>query len=199
MDSAPPALDVVSLYRQHAQTVARWAARLGGPSLTADLEDVVQEVFIHVDRLLPGFRGEAAVTTWMFEITSRIVRRHRRRTQVRRWLGVALGRSQEPPPGPPTPAAELERRQALQRAYGVLDGMSEKYRRAFVLYELEGMSGQEIAELTGDRVSTVWVHVHRARKLFDEGVMRLQRVEEARAGRAGGDTPKPAGARGRAP
>jgi RNA polymerase sigma-70 factor (ECF subfamily) len=181
-DPDPP--DAGALFRAHAPSVARWAQRLGGPELTADIEDIVQEVFITVDRLLPGFRGDAAVTTWIFEITSNIVRRHRRRLKLRRWLTALRGADVAPAPEPPaTPADALERRQAVARAYAILDGLAEKYRRVFILYELEGLSGQEIAELTGEKLKTVWVHLHRARRLFDERVARETRIEASRAER----------------
>src|SRR5262249_12394378 len=49
--------DVAAIYRAHGAQVARWAARLGGPLV--DAEEVTQEVFLTVQRLLPRFRGEA--------------------------------------------------------------------------------------------------------------------------------------------
>src|SRR2546423_1814126 len=69
----PPLAEV---YRRHAADVARWAARLGGPLI--DVDDVVQEVFVVVNRKLPHFRGDAKVTTWLFRITDHVVRNHRR-------------------------------------------------------------------------------------------------------------------------
>src|SRR3954452_10949688 len=77
-------LTVAGVYRTHATQVARWAARLGGPRI--DVDDVVQEVFAVVSRKLDGFRGEAKLETWLFRITDRIVRNHRRRWAVRRIL-----------------------------------------------------------------------------------------------------------------
>ena len=47
---ADGAVDVEELYRLHARSVARWAARLGGPGV--DVEDVVQEVFLVAKRRL---------------------------------------------------------------------------------------------------------------------------------------------------
>ena len=50
--------------------------------------------------------------------------------------------------------------------YRILDRLGEKYRRALVLFELEELSGEEIAALTGLKLATVWVHLHRGRALF---------------------------------
>jgi RNA polymerase sigma-70 factor (ECF subfamily) len=172
-----PTLEEV--YRQHLDRVTRWVGRLGGPEL--DLEDTVQEVFLVVRARLPEFRGEARLSTWLYEITIRIVQRERRRARWRRWLGgsteeVAGGIDS----GRPTPADELERRQAVERLYRVLDRLGETYRTVFILYELEALPGPEIAELTGLKVQTVWVRLHRARQQFREQVARLERAEASR-------------------
>ena len=82
-----------SVYRAHGRTVARWAIRLLGPK--ADFEDIVQDVFMVVRRRLPEFRGEAEITTWLYEITVRVVQRWRLRA---RWWSWVTGRGQSPRP-----------------------------------------------------------------------------------------------------
>ncbi len=54
--TAPAVLDFDAIYAQHVQRVARWTARLAGPR--ADVEDLVQDVFLRIHRRLPTFRGE---------------------------------------------------------------------------------------------------------------------------------------------
>lgn len=171
--------DLGALYRAHAQSVARWAARLGGPA--TDVEDVVQEVFLIAHRLLPGFRGEAKITTWLFRITHNVVRHRRRKERLRRFFSLqgpgvddAAARL---PSMRPTPIEEMLRREAAQTVYQVLDTMSEKYRTVFILFEMEGLSGEEIATLTGQRLATTWVWLHRARAQFMDGLARIQRKE----------------------
>jgi RNA polymerase sigma-70 factor (ECF subfamily) len=171
--------DLGALYRAHAQSVARWAARLGGPAM--DVEDVVQEVFLIAHRLLPGFRGEAKITTWLFRITHNVVRHRRRKEKLRRFFSLqgpgvddAAARL---PSMRPTPIEEMLRREAAQTVYQVLDTMSEKYRTVFILFEMEGLPGEEIATLTGQRLSTTWVWLHRARAQFMDGLARIQRRE----------------------
>jgi RNA polymerase sigma-70 factor (ECF subfamily) len=175
---APPELG--ALYREHAGTVARFAQRLAGPTL--DVEDLVQEVFLVAHAQLPKFRGEAKLTTWLYRITENVVRHRRRKERFRRWLG---GSSEEiggkAASGRPTPVEDLERREASRTVYRVLDQMSERYRTLIILFELDGKSGEEIAELTGQKVNSVWVALHRARQQFLE---RLERLESQ--GRATG-------------
>jgi RNA polymerase sigma-70 factor, ECF subfamily len=161
-------LDLGVLYRHHAEDVSRWARRLLGPQ--GDPEDVVHEVFLVAQRRLHEFRGEAKVSTWLYAITVRVVQYQRRKGRWRRLL-----RSRPVPDGPPPPSTPLERlesRRAVELTYRLLDGLPEAERSALILFEIEGLSGEEIATLTGEVVGTIWVRLHRARarfrKAFDE-------------------------------
>lgn len=155
-------IGLAELYRRHAQTVARWAQRLGGPLM--DVEDVVQEVYVIAHRELAGFRGDASITTWLYRITLNVVHHRRRKEKLRRWLsGSAEETAGHLPSRASDPGESLEQRQNLSRFYAALDGMKEKYRTVLVLFELEELSGAEIAELNGIKLATVWVWLHRAR------------------------------------
>src|SRR5262245_25510680 len=161
------ALDVEDLYRLHARTVARWAARLGGPGV--DVEDVVQEVFLVAKRRLREFTGNGSVTTWLFRTTANITATARRKQRLWRWLG-RLPEVERPGMGAagPTPVEALERLQDVVAVYRALDGMSERQRRVLILFEMEGLSTQEVADLTNARPATVRVWLFRARAKFQE-------------------------------
>lgn len=167
--------DIGSLYRAHAPAVARWAQRLGGPGI--DVEDVVQDVFMTAHRLLHEFRGEAKITTWLFRITQNQVRHRRRKLRLRQFFSRDDDALDRMPAKGPTPVEELERRQAQQTIYRVLDGMSDKYRTAFILFEIEKLSGEEIAQMLGQKVATIWVWLHRARAHFLDGLKALEQRE----------------------
>ena len=179
--------DAASLFEAHADAVAGWASRLGGPLL--DVDDAVQEVFVIVHRRLDRFRGESSVTSWLFGITANVVREQRRKARRRRWFGrrhdddnVEVARASQP-----TPIEELERHRRTLAVYRVLDAMREANRAVLILFEIEGLSGDEIAELTGMRVATVWVRLHRAREEFSRLARKLipDEVEEIEAELAG--------------
>jgi RNA polymerase sigma-70 factor (ECF subfamily) len=160
------------LYRDHAAQVARWAAHLAGPRL--EVADLVHEIFLVAGRRLPEFRGDSKPTTWLYGITERVVFAARRKDRVRRVLDrlrrIDVERSLLP--SQPTPIEELERRRAQETVYRVLDRLPEKYRRVMVLFTLEELSGEQIADLTGVKLATVWVHLHRARRLFLDEINR---------------------------
>jgi RNA polymerase sigma-70 factor, ECF subfamily len=158
--------DLDALYRAHAATVGHWIARLAGPN--ADVEDLVHETFLVARKKLPKFRGEAKVTTWLYRIAERVVLEQRRRDRFRRWLSSNRQLEIEGMLAPPrlTPVDELEQRQWREAVYRILDRMPDKYRTALILFELEEMSGEEISALTGVKLATVWVHLHRGRDRF---------------------------------
>jgi RNA polymerase sigma-70 factor (ECF subfamily) len=161
-----------SVYREHAPSVARWAQRLGGPAF--DAEDAVHEVFLVVHAQLDGFRGDAKLSTWLYRITENVVRHRRRRDRFRRWLG---GSSEEVggrvASSRPTPVEDLERREAESLVYRALDRLPEKQRTLIILFEIDGCSGEEIAERTGTKINAVWVSLHRARARFLAALEKL--------------------------
>jgi RNA polymerase sigma-70 factor (ECF subfamily) len=157
-----------AFYLQHVQLVNRWAARLAGPEL--ETEDVVQEVFMIAHRRLDSFRGAAKLSTWLFGITQNVVRHRRRKERLRRWLLGAASDARHLEPARPTPVEDLERREATKTIYRLLDGLPDKYREVFILFEIEGLSGAEIAALAGLNLTTVRVRLHRARARFLSGL-----------------------------
>jgi RNA polymerase sigma-70 factor, ECF subfamily len=155
--------DIEAAFRRHRGDLERWAARMGGPLV--DAEDVAQEVMMVAHARLTEFRHEAQLTTWLFRTTQNIAARHRRRERRRRWLcGMPLDYAAELKAHGPSALEEMERREAAAEVYSALDRLSDKYRSVVILFEIEGLSGEEIASLTGMNLATVWVHLHRGRQ-----------------------------------
>jgi RNA polymerase sigma-70 factor (ECF subfamily) len=160
VDSRPvDAID--ALYGDHVAQVKRWARRLAGPS--ADLEDLVHDIFLVA--LRKGFqqRGEATVDTWLFSITQRVVWSHQRKFRLREWL-FGEHQTEIVSPEPHSPLDAVERREQTGRLYRALAHVPEAYRTTLILYELEELSGEEVARLTGAPLATVWVRLHRGRE-----------------------------------
>jgi RNA polymerase sigma-70 factor (ECF subfamily) len=164
-------------YRQHAEAVKRWALRLGGPAL--DAEDVVHEVFLIARRRLGEFRGDAKLTTWLYRITLRVVRKQAARQRLGRWLRGLVGDfAADLPEERFGPYESVERRDAARIVYQALEGLPHQQRAALILYELEGHSGEEIAAMMGTKQATVWVWLHRGRAKF---LARLRALEAREA------------------
>lgn len=167
--SVPPPLSLASVYAEHAARVGGWAARLAGPHL--DPEDLVHDVFLVVRDKLPTFRGEAKLSTWLYRITINVVR-DRRRRERRHWLRRLLFGTEATESNHQTPYESSEQREATEMIYRALDQLSERDRTLLVLFELEAMAGEEIAEVLAIRIETLWVQLHRARGRLREQLVR---------------------------
>lgn len=151
------------LFLQHRDGVARIVARVLGPG-GADVEDVVQEVFLHVFRSLRGFRGDSKFTTWLYRLTVNVTKMHlRRRASRPRIADVPLPEASADAreDGPDLATDQALRVRAL---YRLLEQLSEKKRTVLVLHDFEGMSAQEIAAIVGAPVLTVRTRLFYARK-----------------------------------
>jgi RNA polymerase sigma-70 factor, ECF subfamily len=169
-------MTVEEIYRAHAADVARWVARLGGSHI--ELEDAVQEVFARVHRHLDGYRGEARLTTWLFRITENVVREQGRRNRWRRFLRSAEDEAAEVPSSQDSPAESAEKGQSRALIQRALERLKPRYRTAIVLFELEDLSGEEVAERMGIKLSNLWVLLHRARAELVRQVGELREEPE---------------------
>lgn len=149
------------LVRRHRGEVYRLALRM-----VADRElaaDVAQEAIVRAWRALPGFRGEAAFSTWLHRITVNTAWTHRRRARrhAAEPLEQAEARAAVEPGSHPERAGEAaEMRVRLEWALGRLPvGM----RAVVVLKDVYGWSHAEIAGSLGISVTAAKVRLHRGR------------------------------------
>jgi len=170
--------DFRALYDAWFDDVSRWIVALGG--VDADRDDIVQEVFMVVRRRLSSFDGTNPAG-WLYRITRRQVRDFRRRSWVRH---IFTKRRLEEPDDLPhaggTPAAALERKEDRRILHAMLSKMREERRSAFVLFEIEGLSGEEIARIQSVPINTVWTRLYHARREFFALAAKYQkRLESA--------------------
>ena len=180
--SGPPGpFDLEDVYRAHSADVARWAARLAGPGF--DREDIVHEVFLVAHRRFPTFQRAGNVKVWLYRTTAFIVQRRRRSERWRRWLAGSIDDLAERLPATgPTPLEEVERRRREERVYQTLNQLPEKYRTVLILFDLDGLSGEEVVALTGRKVATLRVWLFRARAMFLDRFRDGQDAQEVSGG-----------------
>ena len=162
-------LDAGELYERHAPFVARFVVRLGARA--AEVDDLVQEVFLTAHRRGGFVEGAARPTTWLAEIAVRVLSTHRR-TQRRRpeqpdeaLAAVASGES--------GPAERAAAGQLLERLNQALSELDLDKRAVFVLFELDGEPCDAIAAGLGVPLSTVYSRLHEARKELKAAFARL--------------------------
>jgi RNA polymerase sigma-70 factor (ECF subfamily) len=166
------------VYRVCFSDVARWVRALGAKD--SDVEDLTQEVFIIVRRKLASFDG-LNLQGFLYRIAQRTVRDYRRSAWFRNLLGKR-GSLPELTSSNPTGLQMLEHAERRRALDSILARMSEKRRSTFVLFEIEGYSGQEIAQIQSLPLKTVWTRLHHARKDFVGMVSELSPAKEGLEG-----------------
>lgn len=163
------------IYEHRFDDVVKWLYALGVPG--SDTEDLAQEIFLVVRRKVDRFDG-GNLSGWLYRIAQLTVRDHRRRAWFKnltlRRRNLDLAKVELTTPGPAARYEEAENRRLLQ---DLVAGMSEKLRTAFVLFEIEGYSGEEIARIQDIPLGTVWTRLHLARKEFWK-LLNKQRQKE---------------------
>ena len=149
-----------SLVALHEPRIRRLAYRLLGWR-DADIEDVVQDVFLSALKRLGTFRGDAGVATWLTSVTLNRVRTLRRRRLLKfRWL---RRQRDETAAGGFTDAAILDDETNV-RVRDAVQQLSPKDREVIVLFHLEQLPIAQISKLLGTSSNAIEVRLHRARQ-----------------------------------
>jgi RNA polymerase sigma-70 factor (ECF subfamily) len=159
-------------FRDHFARLWRLVARLG--VARENIDDVVQETFITANRRHADIRPGSELS-FLVGIAVRLAANHRTRAAARREVigGELLEHAASALPDAEQLLIEKRLRQELEAA---LSTLSESHRSVFVLYELEGFSAPEIAEMLGLALGTVASRLGRARAKFSETAARMQRA-----------------------
>ncbi len=168
------------LYETWFDDVTRWVRAMGAPE--AELDDLVQDVFVVVYRRLPDFDGEN-VAGWLYQIARHKVRDFRRLSWVKRVVFGGTWALEVQDTQSAGPAESLERKRRGELLEQLLDVLNEDQRAAFVLFEIEGKSGDEIAKIQRVPINTVWARIHKARKKLQERASRFDRATRRPGGR----------------
>jgi RNA polymerase sigma-70 factor (ECF subfamily) len=128
------------IYRTHGERMKSIAYNhLGSLS---DAEDAVQETLVKVHRAAGGFTGEASFSTWMYRILVNtcydVMRKRRRRPEEAPIEDLAVDRSGS--------SVDEAKRLTLRK---LLAELPEQRRSVFTLFEIEGLSHAEIANVLG--------------------------------------------------
>ena len=124
-----------------------------------DARDVCQETFLRAFRALPGFRGQAKFSSWLYRIALNLCRDWMRRERRRRSsrfpkapMPIELAAAVEPSESIEDLVARRDLTRVVER---VMARLPEEQRTAIVLKEYHGLTFQEIADLVGCPLSTV--------------------------------------------
>jgi RNA polymerase sigma-70 factor (ECF subfamily) len=181
-------MNVEQIYERHGDFVWRTLRRLGVED--AEARDATHDVFLIVHQHLARFEGKSSLSTWLFAICRSVARDFRRRERrgARVWLEAEVDEEIDLRADV---GRALEQKQELAELERILATLSSEQRSVFILFEIEKLSGEEIAEALGIPLGTVYSRLKRGRAAFREEVERsLARErfghERARAARRAG-------------
>jgi RNA polymerase sigma-70 factor (ECF subfamily) len=133
-------------------------------------EDLAQETFVKAYRKLDSFDPARKLSSWLFKIAHNTTLDHLRRKHPRT-VPLEAGRGEDdetwevlPAPEEEAPDRRAERSELASGIGAALARMRPKYREVLLLRFQHGLSYEEIAEVTGVRLGTVKIQLHRARK-----------------------------------
>ncbi len=159
-----------TLVRRHQAAVYRVALRMLGSS--ADADDVTQDTFLRAFHRLDRFRGRGSFRSWLLQIAHNTALNELAR-RVPEPTGAAHEIVPDAPPAraPGGPAVALEESERRERLELKLTELSDEHRAVLVLRDLEGLSYEEIADITESPIGSVKGRLHRARNEMIE-IMR---------------------------
>jgi RNA polymerase sigma-70 factor (ECF subfamily) len=159
------AFDLEDVARRHGASILRRSRTILRDS--AEAEDAAQEVFVLLLRKGSAYRGDAALTSFLYRVTTNVClnrlrarrRRHAREQgeMVRTWMDQV-------------PQDADARARAMERAEELLGTMSDLEQQIFVLRALDGLSLEEIASVTGRSRKTVAKRLDRIKPLLDDAL-----------------------------
>jgi RNA polymerase sigma-70 factor (ECF subfamily) len=140
-----------------------------------EADDLTQVVFARAAKALPGFRGDAQTSTWLYRIAVNIASDWLRgRPAHEAKMTVAMGEALDDELGepdaspaardsPPSPEQELIRNEMRECIRGVIAQLPDGHRTVLMLGELAGLTDDEIAQTLGISRGSAKVRLHRAR------------------------------------
>ncbi|HCF56369.1 MAG TPA: RNA polymerase subunit sigma-70 [Myxococcales bacterium] len=187
------------------QLVERYRSKVYGLALRmmkdrGEAEEIMQETFLSAWQNLPNFRGDSAFGSWLYRICANyaLMRLRRRKFEAPPGEEPAL-------PGPrfdsegtilTLPSYDWSRgteEKALDRELGraieqATEALPDDYRTVFLLKDVEGLSYEEIAEVTRASVPAIKSRLHRARLALREAIEAFYKMPRARVQAAGDGT-----------
>jgi RNA polymerase sigma-70 factor, ECF subfamily len=168
----------------HAHKARIYSLCLRMTNNSAEAEDLTQDAFLQVFRKLATFRGESALSTWLYRIAVNTVLMHfRKKTPCRLSLDEPCAKNGDSKP--------------IRREYGTKDNrlagcidritlsraireLPDGYRKVFLLHEVEGYEHQEIAEFLGCSTGNSKSQLHKARLRMRELLMARPEAAESK-------------------
>ena len=152
-----------------------------------EARDVCQEAFLRAFRALPGFKGQAKFSSWLYRITLNLCRdwiRRQRRNPTSQMPEDADPGEMAADAGPVESIEDLVARRELSAVVEeAMTRLPEEQRTAIILKEYHGMTFQEIADMQGVPLSTVKTRLYQGLSVLRRQLQRTGQTEPEVVGR----------------
>ena len=158
---------------RHEKQVFRFGLRMCGSE--EDARDVLQETLIAAFRGLPEFRGEADLSTWLYQIARSfcVKARRRRAGEPAEKTSLDQPEAQAVPSEGAIPEATAHAREMGEVLQAAILSLPETHREVIVLKDVEGLTAEEVARVLHEEVAAVKSRLHRARSGLRQAVATL--------------------------
>ncbi len=156
------------LVDRHGDALFRFAARTCPGA--RDAEDAVQDGLLAAWRGAGTFRGESSVRTWLYQVVLHACRRRGRRRSGEPAAHAPVEEAERVPSGEVGADARVDSRRTASALEAALAGMAPEAREVLLLRDVEGMSGDQAAEVLGISTAAMKSRLHRGRLELKERV-----------------------------
>ncbi|HMJ12177.1 MAG TPA: sigma-70 family RNA polymerase sigma factor, partial [Polyangiaceae bacterium] len=149
------------LVRPHFESIRRFAYSFSRSWQDAD--DLAQEALLKAFQSLPSFQAQSALATWLYTVTRNVCIDHHR-TRAVRTAHLYEPLSDELPEAQTGPDDAIDQRREAAQLWAAIRRLEPEFRGPLVLFEIEGMSYEEVARIEQIPVGTVRSRLSRARR-----------------------------------
>lgn len=176
----PEAVD--ALLSRYAKSIYRFGLRMCGTE--ADAQDVLQETLLAAFKGLEDFRGDAQLSTWLYQVARSfcIKKRRRRAGEPASMDSTEDAKVRAMPSLAPAPEQKAQSAQLGEALATAMAALSPEYREVIVLRDVEGLSAEEAARVVGIEVGALKSRLHRARMEMRGHLSALLEPQEAALG-----------------
>lgn len=161
--------DLVTKYRERI-----WGVIYHMTSNREDASDLTQDAFIKAFQSINRFQGQSAFFTWLYRIAINGTLNHLQKNKLRRFFSLEKIRDEEPVGAVldqladtgPTSDRQACLNELQQKLNEAMQKLSINHRTVVTLFEIDGLSHEEIAQITGTSVGTVRSRLHYAKQLL---------------------------------
>lgn len=158
--SAGAVPDFQHVYDEFQPRIRRYLTRLAGPGQADDLS---QETFTRVSQALAGFRGEAALSTWIYRIATNVAFDRARSPGFQLQARTAEPEALAALGAAPAIEQDIASREMSECVRDYVEQLPADYRTVVVLSELEELPDREVALVLGISLEAAKIRLHRAR------------------------------------